>query len=70
MSRHQYFNHAFQRCFLRTDVDIESSVPDKITPLDCTNENRVGCELYFPKNFLGMIQILSVEFLKDTMRRD
>ena len=35
--------------FLRTLIDIDPNVPDEITPLDWTDENRVGCELYFPK---------------------
>ena len=57
--------------FLRTVVDIDPNVPDEITPLDWTDENRVGCELYFQNFVLGLIQILGDEvFLKDTKRRE
>jgi hypothetical protein len=37
--------------FLRTGVDTDLNASEKITPSAWPDENRVGCELYFPKKF-------------------
>ena len=40
--------------FLRIGVDIDSGALDKMTPLDWPDENRVGCDFYFPKKLAGI----------------
>ena len=40
--------------FLRTGVDTDPDAPEKKTPLDWPDENRIGCDFYFPKKLAGI----------------
>lgn len=42
--------------FLRTGVDTDPAAPYKMTSSDWPDENRVGCDFYFPNKLAGIDQ--------------